>query len=130
MTDAGVPKAHGRGIPDPIDVAVGSRVRMRRKELKVSQGSLGDALGVSFQQIQKYERGTNRISASMLVRIADTLNTSVAALFSERYQTDTSLPSDAIELLEVFTSIQSNRDRRAVIGLAKALAQGVTQQSL
>ena len=54
--------------PDPIDVTVGAAIRFRRKEIDHSQSALAEALGVTFQQVQKYERGTNRISASMLVR--------------------------------------------------------------
>ncbi len=53
-------------VPNPIDKYVGSRVRMRRKMLGMSQEKLGDALGITFQQVQKYENGTNRISASRL----------------------------------------------------------------
>ena len=63
--------------PDPIDVAVGHRIRVRRKWLGISQSNLADHLGVSFQQVQKYERGANRTSASMLVRIAEKLETTV-----------------------------------------------------
>jgi len=55
-------------MPDPIDVGVGARIRIRRREIGVSQTSLGEHLGLTFQQVQKYERGTNRVSASMLVR--------------------------------------------------------------
>lgn len=56
----------GRSVPDPVDVHVGARVRLRRKELSLSQDKLADALGLTFQQIQKYERGQNRVSASKL----------------------------------------------------------------
>ena len=56
--------------PDPIDVAVGARIRNRRLWLGLSQTQLADALGVTFQQVQKYERGANRVSASMLVKSA------------------------------------------------------------
>jgi transcriptional regulator with XRE-family HTH domain len=73
----------GRDGPDPIDVAVGAAVRARRETLGVSQTSLADALGLTFQQIQKYERGRNRMSASALVRTAAALQTSVAALVGE-----------------------------------------------
>src|ERR1044072_3764788 len=69
--------------PDPIDVAVGHRIRVRRKWLGISQSTLADHLGVSFQQVQKYERGANRVSASMLVRIAQKLDTTVAELVGE-----------------------------------------------
>jgi transcriptional regulator with XRE-family HTH domain len=59
--------------PNPIDRHVGSRVRMRRMMLSISQTKLGDALGLTFQQVQKYEKGTNRISASRLQQTADAL---------------------------------------------------------
>lgn len=57
--------------PDPIDVAVGGRVKLQRRLKKVSQTQLADHLGITFQQIQKYERGANRISASRLMMISD-----------------------------------------------------------
>jgi DNA-binding XRE family transcriptional regulator len=57
---------HGTGIPSPVDVHVGRRVRMRRTLLGMSQTTLGEAIGLTFQQVQKYERGMNRISASRL----------------------------------------------------------------
>ena len=60
-------------MSDPIDVGVGARIRIRRRELGVSQGLLAEHLGLTFQQVQKYERGANRVSASMLVRIAERL---------------------------------------------------------
>ena len=66
---------------DPVDVSVGARIRLARKMRGWSQQSLAEAVGVSFQQVQKYERGTNRVSASMLVRIAAALGVSVAELF-------------------------------------------------
>ena len=72
-----------RDGPDPIDVAVGARIRIRRRWMNLSQTSLADALGITFQQVQKYEKGTNRVSASMLVRAAATLETSVGALVGE-----------------------------------------------
>jgi len=68
---------------DPVDVAVGSRIRMLRKIQGVSQQALAEEAGVTFQQIQKYERGANRVSASMLARIAGALKTPVAEMFGE-----------------------------------------------
>lgn len=67
--------------PDPIDVSVGGRIRLARKTKGVSQQTLAEAVGITFQQIQKYERGANRVSASMLAKIAHALDTSVAELF-------------------------------------------------
>ena len=69
--------------PDPIDVEVGRRIRLRRKALGLSMQTLGQHLGVSYQQCEKYEKGANRVSASMLVRIAAKLETTVAALVGE-----------------------------------------------
>ena len=71
------------GTPDPLDVALGATVRQRRKTKGVSQSALGETIGVTFQQIQKYERGVNRISFSMLVRIAKVLECRVSELVGE-----------------------------------------------
>src|SRR5579863_10251055 len=67
--------------PNPIDVHVGLQVRLRRKELKISQEKLAETLGLTFQQVQKYERGSNRISASKLYEIARTLRVSMNWFF-------------------------------------------------
>lgn len=67
--------------PDPIDVYVGSRVRARRTGLRISQTKLGEHLGVTFQQVQKYENGGNRIGASNLYKIAKVLNVDVGFFF-------------------------------------------------
>ncbi|HYD37438.1 MAG TPA: helix-turn-helix domain-containing protein [Allosphingosinicella sp.] len=67
--------------PDPIDVHVGGRVRARRQLLKLSQAALADRLGVTFQQVQKYERGANRISASTLYRVAAALSAPMGYFF-------------------------------------------------
>jgi transcriptional regulator with XRE-family HTH domain len=67
--------------PNPIDKYVGSRVRMRRIMLSMSQEKLGEALGLTFQQVQKYEKGTNRIGASRLQQISDILQVPVSFLF-------------------------------------------------
>jgi len=67
--------------PNPIDEHVGRRVRMRRRMLAMSQGKLGDALGLTFQQVQKYEKGTNRIGASRLQQISHILQVPVAFFF-------------------------------------------------
>lgn len=71
------------GAPNPIDVHVGSRVRLRRALLGLSQGELGDRLGLTFQQIQKYERGANRISASRIFDMARVLNVPVSFFFDD-----------------------------------------------
>jgi transcriptional regulator with XRE-family HTH domain len=67
--------------PSPIDVHVGARVRLRRKQLRISQSALAEALGLTFQQVQKYERGANRISASKLYETATFLRTPLGFFF-------------------------------------------------
>jgi transcriptional regulator with XRE-family HTH domain len=115
--------------PDPIDVAVGARVRIRRRWLGFSQTQLANALGITFQQVQKYERGSNRVSASMLVKIAAKLETTVAALVGE----DGQAPVEAIiyaqlatpgatELLAAFAQIRDGDSRRALVTVAEGLA--------
>ena len=69
--------------PNPIDIHVGSRVRLRRTMQSMSQEKLGDSLGITFQQIQKYEKGANRIGASRLQNIATVLNTPIAFFFED-----------------------------------------------
>jgi transcriptional regulator with XRE-family HTH domain len=116
--------------PDPIDVAVGARLRLRRKAMKVSQSALAEALDLTFQQVQKYERGTNRISASMLVKAARRLDCTVAYLVGEEdaLPTETALfeqlmTPGAHELLEAYTRIPGQRSRRSVIELVRSLAE-------
>ncbi len=72
-----------RGVPNPIDVHVGSRVRSRRMLLGMSQTKLGEAIGVAFQQVQKYERGSNRIGGSRLFDFARVLDVPVGFFFDE-----------------------------------------------
>ena len=69
--------------PNPTDIYVGSRIRMRRKMLGLSQEKLGERLGITFQQIQKYEKGTNRVGASRLQAMSDALEVPVAYFFPE-----------------------------------------------
>lgn len=123
--------ASGTGAPDPIDVQVGLRIRDLRKSCRMSQAQLGEALGITFQQIQKYERGTNRISASMLVKAARGLDVSPAALLPEEGDPTPRSPlvlsliaqvRGVEELVETYARIKSPRLRRAVLILARALA--------
>ncbi|MBO9709118.1 MAG: helix-turn-helix domain-containing protein [Caulobacter sp.] len=115
--------------PDPIDVAVGTRIRVQRRHLKVSQDELAQVLGLTFQQVQKYERGTNRVSASMLVRIAARLQTTVASLVGEDIVADqdtamlTALSSPgAIELLQAYSQAPP-KARKALLATARALVE-------
>jgi transcriptional regulator with XRE-family HTH domain len=121
-------QAANREGPDPIDIAVGARIRTRRRATGFSQTQLAESLGITFQQVQKYERGANRVSASMLVRIAAKLETSVAALVGEE---GVSAPaamvaraskSAADDITALYARITSTDSRRALMTLAKALA--------
>jgi transcriptional regulator with XRE-family HTH domain len=114
--------------PDPIDVAVGARIRIRRRWLGFSQTQLATSLGITFQQVQKYERGANRVSASMLVKIASKLETTVAALVGE----DGQAPVEAIiyaqlatpgatELLAAYAQISDGEARRALLTITEGL---------
>ena len=117
--------------PDPIDVAVGLRLRTLRKSRGMPQEQLGRALGITFQQIQKYERGTNRISASMLVKAARSLGVGTDALLPA--EGDPTPGSPAVltilaqtrgveELIQAYARIKSPRLRRGVLQLSRALA--------
>ena len=123
-------RAANRDGPDPIDIAVGGRIRTRRRATGLSQTQLAEALGITFQQVQKYERGANRVSASMLVKIAAKLETSVAALVGEDATVATTAAtaggrgakSAADEIATAFSRITNTDSRRALLTLAKALA--------
>jgi transcriptional regulator with XRE-family HTH domain len=84
--------------PDPIDRFVGSRVRARRVGIRLSQTKLGEAIGVTFQQVQKYENGTNRIGASNLFKIAKTLGVDVAYFFEGVQEIADSMMADSTEV--------------------------------
>ena len=96
----------GRKTPNPTDRYVGARVRMRRLMLGMSQTALGNSLGVTFQQVQKYEKGTNRIGASRLQQIAGTLQVPVAFFFEE-------LPIPAKAQANVQGSVQASAHANA-----------------
>jgi transcriptional regulator with XRE-family HTH domain len=115
--------------PDPIDVAVGTRIRVQRRHMKISQDELAQVLGLTFQQVQKYERGTNRVSASMLVRIAAKLQTTVGSLVGEdvvaeqdvAMLTALSTPG-AIDLLRAYGQA-TPKGRRAILNVARTLVE-------
>ncbi len=74
---------HGTGIPNPVDVHVGARLRQRRTLLGMNQTKLGSSIGLTFQQVQKYEKGTNRVSASRLYALSGTLDVPIEYFFSD-----------------------------------------------
>ena len=123
-----------RSEPDPIDVHVGLRMRTIRREKRMSQDTLAKALGITFQQIQKYERGTNRVSASMLVKAAQALGCPTAHLLppSDEAETPPVTPQlmQAVaairgveELIQAFARIASEEERAEVLRLASILAK-------
>ena len=128
--------------PNPIDKHVGSRVRMRRMMLSMSQEKLGDALGLTFQQVQKYEKGTNRIGASRLQQISHILQVPVAFFFegapnipggsridgageapSPAYVSDFLATSDGLSLTKAFMRIKDSKLRRRIVDLVEEIAE-------
>jgi transcriptional regulator with XRE-family HTH domain len=112
--------------PDPIDVLVGRNVRLQRIAKRLSQTELANRLGITFQQVQKYEKGLNRIGSGRLVRIADVLEVPVMTLLHGAQPTGHApapLPSTLIadrqpfRLLQAFSRIKDKRLRRAVVDL-------------
>jgi transcriptional regulator with XRE-family HTH domain len=121
----------------PIDIHVGMRLRERRKVLGITQGDLAVSIGLTFQQVQKYERGTNRISASKLYDISQTLKVSIAYFFdayrsedgadvfelpaSETFVNGFLMTTEGMELAETFPRITKPKYRRRLLDLVKAL---------
>lgn len=124
--------------PNPIDLHVGGRIRMRRKVLGVSQERLAEALGLTFQQVQKYERGSNRVSASKLYEIARFLGSPVSYFFEgladpaspdagpvdgpEALMHEFLMTSEGLELAAAFPKIPRGRIRRRLLDLVRSLA--------
>ena len=127
--------------PNPIDVHVGGRIRMRRNMLGMSQERLGESLGITFQQVQKYEKGTNRVGASRLQDIASILNTPVSFFFEDAPNKDPSsqpvraeegpnafalefcTSTEGLMLNRAFVKISNPKVRRRIIDLVRTLAQ-------
>ena len=125
--------------PNPVDKHVGSRVRMRRMMLSMSQEKLGDALNLTFQQVQKYEKGTNRIGASRLQQISNILQVPVSFFFegaphvghhssgmseapSPAYVSDFLATSDGLALTKSFMRIKNGKLRRRIVDLVEQIA--------
>jgi transcriptional regulator with XRE-family HTH domain len=116
--------------PNAIDVNVGHRVRMRRLELSMSQGKLAETLGLTFQQIQKYEKGANRISSSRLDEIAKALSVPVAFFFPESAHSSAEAmqvqellsTANSLRLQRAFAAIQDPDVKRSLLILAETLA--------
>jgi len=124
--------------PNPTDKHVGSRVRMRRMMLGMSQEKLGDALGLTFQQVQKYEKGTNRIGASRMAQIAEILQVPVSFFFDGVHVGSGLVPAgdgdqatfvddflatgDGIAIARSFTAIPDPKTRRRIVDLIEQIA--------
>jgi transcriptional regulator with XRE-family HTH domain len=124
--------------PNPVDKYVGSRVRMRRIMLGMSQEKLGEALGLTFQQVQKYEKGTNRVGASRLQQISEILQVPVSFLFdggptgsttegfgegsSPAFVSDFLATSEGLALTRAFTRINDTKLRRSIVDLVEQIA--------
>lgn len=144
--------ASGRlpGKPNPIDIHVGNRLRLRRTLLGLSQQRVGEALGLTFQQVQKYERGTNRIGASRLWDLAGVLDCPVSFFFDEMDEktadasprnwngepADVGLRQDdpmnrreTLELVRAYYRIRGYHVRRRIYELAKSLASAPTDDT-
>jgi len=129
---------HAPRSPNPVDLHVGTRVRLRRQILKMSQEKLGDQLGVTFQQVQKYERGANRVGASRLWRMSQVLDVPVSffydglgedmpsAEFAEGDQTPIVYEfinsTDGVSLAMAVSKIKNKAVRRQILELARSLA--------
>jgi len=152
--DASVPRSsRGRmpsGKPNPVDVHVGGRVRLRRTLLGMSQEKLGEAIGLTFQQVQKYERGANRIGASRLWDLSRVLECQISFFFEEMNEStasssprnlnvespdieppenDPMAKRETLELVRAYYRIKDYHVRRRIYELAKSLAttEGPTQ---
>jgi transcriptional regulator with XRE-family HTH domain len=124
-----------------IDKKLGQRVRTRRLEIGMSQEKLAELLGVTFQQVQKYEKGVNRIAASRLHDIAASLDVPIAKFFeglggraatgvaetSRDYIDDALATPEGTELMSLFASIKSRKVRRQVVELVKALTEETSE---
>lgn len=132
--------AESKKSPNPIDIHVGSRVRLRRTMLGMSQEKLGDSLGITFQQIQKYEKGANRIGASRLQQISAVLKTPISFFFedapgspdgtgsgfaesdSSNYVVNFLSSSEGLQLNKAFIRIKDPKVRKKIVDLVRSLA--------
>ncbi len=114
--------------PDPIDIAVGHRIRVRRKWLGISQSTLADHLGVSFQQVQKYEKGVNRVGAARLQQIASALDVPVTFFYdgdNKAREVESLLFLDSafsLRLLRAYSKIKDQTVQRQLVSLMESIA--------
>jgi len=131
-----VPKyGRGTGVPNPIDIHVGGRIRMRRLLLGMNQETLANALGLTFQQVQKYEGGANRVSASRLSAMAEILTVPISYFFGDLRPDDAELSPaekewrerlqrpETIELIRLYYAIADQKVRRQFLDMTKTVAE-------
>jgi len=139
----------GSDTPHPVDVHVGQRIKLRRTLMGMTQGKLGEAIGLTFQQLQKYERGANRVSASKLWQLGTVLNVPISFFFDDMpenvkeafpsYEGDTSeshVPEEhltlhrrqSLELVRTFSKLQDPTIRKRIIDIVRAIADSETVQ--
>jgi len=130
---------HAPRSPNPIDIHVGTRIRLQRQVMKMSQEKLGDQLGVTFQQVQKYERGANRVGASRLWKMSQVMGVPVGYFFAgldrenaiTEFTEDDELPivydfinsTDGVSLAKAVSRIKNKAVRRQILELARSLAK-------
>lgn len=136
----------GKKSPHPVDAHVGGRVRLRRMVIGMSQDKLGELLGLTFQQIQKYEKGVNRIGASRIFELSRILDVPIHYFFeefdgttSQSYGFAESRPDDSVtqllrspegvELCRYFADIKDPKVRKRVLDLVRTLAEGEKQNA-
>jgi transcriptional regulator with XRE-family HTH domain len=122
-----------RGGPEPVDAYVGKRIKMQRRILGVSQSDLAKAIGVTFQQVQKYENGRNRVSSSRLHRIANSLNVQVPFFFVGIEGANRPAVTDQIidlcnsprglALAKAFQRVTNKKVRQSIVALVSTIAE-------
>lgn len=141
------PGTRGSDTPHPVDIHVGQRIKLRRTLLGMTQGKLGESIGLTFQQIQKYERGANRVSASKLWQLGDVLDVPVTFFFNEMpdsvkenfpgYRGETAesdVPEEyltlhrrqTLELVRTFSKLKDPTIRKRVIDVVRAITDSET----
>ncbi len=146
---AGAEHGRGTGRPNPVDIHVGARVRLRRTLLGMSQEKLGEAIGLTFQQVQKYERGANRIGSSRLYDLSKVLDVPVAYFFEDMpdtvaasspaqrrgmaeepvsYELDPMAKRETLELVRAYYKIDNPTVRKRLFEMTKALGAAAARE--
>ncbi len=139
---------HGTGVASPVDVHVGARLRVRRTLLGMNQTNIGDALGVAFQQVQKYERGSNRISASRLFALTRVLDVPIEYFFDDMpaaveacspgqgggkakkppsYEPNPMAKRETLEFVRAYYRIPDSKVRKCLFHLTKAIGAAASR---